>query len=129
MDLLDHQLLQILERLIPFLHLYQHRCLHIRQPNIETPWLTKQRFVARGAAAVAVANGVVLGISLGFNDHAPEQAAVVLAFHQQAAHQRRSNDFRRAAEEGVGKGWEVLSDGLVGYGSGLQTCLTLAQSF
>ena len=57
---------------------------------------------------------VVLGIGLGFNDHAPEQAAVVLAFHQPAAHQIRSDDFRWAAEEGVGEGWETLGDGLGG---------------
>ena len=63
-------------------------------------------------------SGIVLGISLGFNDHAPEQAAVVLAFHQPAAHQIRSNDFRRAAEEGFRQGWEIFSDGQGGYGSG-----------
>jgi len=32
-DLLDQQLLQILEALISLLHLKEHRCLHIRQPN------------------------------------------------------------------------------------------------
>ena len=39
-DLLDQQLLQILEYLIPFLHIYQHRCLHIRQSNSDGPHLT-----------------------------------------------------------------------------------------
>ena len=59
-------------------------------------------------------SGIVLGIGLGFNDHAPEQAAVVLAFYQPAAHQIRSDDFRWTAEEGVGEGWETLGDGLGG---------------
>ena len=63
-------------------------------------------------------SGIVLGIGLGFNDHAPEQAAVVLAFHQPAAHQVRSNDFCGAAEEAVGQGWGILG-GRGGYGSGL----------
>ena len=63
---------------------------------------------------------LVLGIRLCFHNHAPQQAAVVLAFHQPAANQVRSNNFSRAAEEGAGQGWEVLGDGLDGYGSGLQ---------
>ena len=71
--------------------------------------------------------GVVLGIRLCFHDHTPEQAAVCLAFHQQAANQRRGNDLRWTAEEGVGQGWEILDYWLGGYGSGLKTCLTLAQ--
>ena len=66
-------------------------------------------------------SGIVLGISLGFNDHAPEQAAVVLAFHQQATDEVGGNQFGRAGEEGLGEGWEVLGDGLLGgYGSGLR---------
>ena len=72
-------------------------------------------------------SGIVLGISLGFHDHAPEQTAVVLAFHQPAANQLRGDDLRWTAEEGVRQGWEVLGDALGGYGSGLKTCLTLAQ--
>jgi len=64
--------------------------------------------------------GIVLGIRLGFHNHAPEQASISLAFHKPAAHQIRSDDFRWTAEEGAGQGWEVLGDGLDGYGSGLQ---------
>ena len=64
--------------------------------------------------------GIVLGISLGFNDHTPEQAAVVLTFHQPAAHQVRSDNFRWTAEEGVGKGREILGDWRGGYRSGLK---------
>ena len=92
--------------------------------DVKPSWLTKERFVARGAAAVAVAGGVVLGIRLRFHHHTPEQAAVVLAFHQPAANQRRGNDLRWTAEEGVGLGWEILGDELGGLGSGLNTCLT-----
>ena len=65
-----------------------------------------------------MAGGVVLGIRLRFHDHAPEQAAVVLAFHQPATHQVRSHHFCWAAEEGLAKGWEILGDGLGGYVSG-----------
>ena len=71
--------------------------------------------------------GIVLGIGLCFHNHAPKQHAVVLAFHQPAAHQIGTHDFRWTAEEGLRQGWEVLSDGLGGYGSGLKTRLTLTQ--
>ena len=64
--------------------------------------------------------GIVLGIGLCFHNHAPQQTSIRLAFHQPAAHQVRSNNFGRAAEEGAGQGWEVLGDGMDGYGSGLQ---------
>ena len=60
--------------------------------------------------------GIVLGIGLCFHDHAPEQAAVVLAFHQPATHQIRGNDLRWTAEEGVGQDWKILGDGLDGWG-------------
>ena len=95
--------------------------------DVKTPSLTKERFVTRGAAAVAVTSGVVLGIHLRFNHHTPEQAGVCLAFHQPAANQLRSDDLRWTTEEGVGQGWETLGDGLGGYGNGLKNCLTLAQ--
>ena len=55
-----------------------------------------------------MAGRVVLRIRLRFHNHAPEQAAVLLAFHQSAAHQ-----LRLAAEEGLA---EVLG-GSGGYGS------------
>ena len=61
---------------------------------------------------------IVLGISLCFHDHAPEQAAVVLALHQPASHQIRSNNFCRAAEEGLRQSGEILGDALGGYGRG-----------
>ena len=71
--------------------------------DIKTPWLTKQSFIAGGAAAVAVAGRVVLGIRLRFNNHAPQQLATFLAFHQQAADEIGSHNLGRAAEEGLGK--------------------------
>ena len=84
----------------------QHGSLHavvdaIADIHIKPPWLTEQGFVLRRTAAVTVTSGIVLGIGLGFNDHAPEQAAVVLAFHQPAAHQIGADNFCRAAEEGL----------------------------
>ena len=97
--------------------------------DVKAPRLTKERFVAGGAAAVAVAGGVVLGIRLRFHNHTPEQAAVCLPFHQPAANQLRGNDLRWTAEEGVGQGWEMLGGEVGGYGSGLgnwQRLLTLA---
>ena len=66
-----------------------------------------------------MAGGVVLGIRLGFHHHAPEQAAVLLAFHQQATNQVGGDLLGRAGEKALGGGWEILGDGLGGgYGSG-----------
>jgi len=93
------------------LHAVMNAVAHI---NVKTPRLTKQRFVAGGAAAVAVASGVVLGIRLRFHHHAPKQAAVLLAFHQQAADELGGDELGGAGEEGWG---EVLG-GRGGYGSG-----------
>jgi hypothetical protein len=81
--------------------------------HIKPPRLTKQGFVARGAAAVAVASGLLLGIRLRFHNLAPQQLAIRLAFHQQAANQLGGDDLGGAAEEGVG---QVLGE-RGGYGS------------
>jgi len=81
--------------------------------DIETPWLPKQRFVAGGAAAVAVAGGLLLGIRLRFHNHTPQQLALGLAFYQQAADELGGDHLGRAGEEGLGERWE----GLGGYGS------------
>ena len=86
--------------------------------DVKPPWLTKERLVAGGAAAIAVAGGVVLGIRLRFDHHTPEQAAVCLAFHQPAGTQLRVNNLCLRTEEGVGQGWEALGDGIVSHGSG-----------
>jgi len=83
--------------------------------DIKPPRLTKQRFVAGGAAAVAVAGGLSLGIRLRFHEYAPQQRSLGLAFHQQAADELGCNLLGGAGEEGTG---EVL--GGCGYGSGLE---------
>ena len=75
--------------------------------DIKPTWLTMQRFVARCAAAIAVASAVVLGIRLRFNNHAPQKLATFVAFHEQAANELRCNHLCWAAEEGVG---EVLGE-------------------
>ena len=90
----------------------------IAQIDIKPPRLTKQGFVARGAAAVAVAGGVVLLIRLRFHNHAPQQLAIRLASHQQAADELGGKLLCGAAEELFGKHREVL-DGRGGYGCGL----------
>ena len=43
--------------------------------DIKPPRLTKQGFVVEGAAAIAVAGGVVLRIRLRFHNHALQQLA------------------------------------------------------
>jgi len=83
--------------------------------DIKTPWLTKKGFVAGGAAAVTVAGGLLLGIRLRFHNHTPQQFAIRLAFHQQAADKLKGDDLGRAGEEGLGECWDSLG----GYGSGL----------
>jgi len=84
------------------------------QIDIKTSRLTKQGFVAGGAAAVAVTGGLSLGIRLHFHDHTPQQLPSGLAFHQQAADELGGNLLGRAGEEGLG---EVLGR-RCGYGSG-----------
>ncbi len=61
-----------------------------------------------------MAGGVVLGIRLGFHNHAPKKLATFLALHQQAANQLGGDDFGGTGKEGLG---EVLG-GPGGYGSG-----------
>jgi len=97
------------------LHAVVNAIAHI---HVKASRLTKQRFVVGCAAAVAVAGRVVLGIRLRFNNHAPQQLAIGLAFHQQAADELGCNLLGGAGEEGLGEGWEILGDGLGGYGSG-----------
>ena len=85
--------------------------------DIKPPRLAKQGFVAEAAAAMPVASGVVLVIRLRFHNRAPQQLAIGLAFHQQAADEVGGNQLGGASEEGLGEGWEVLA-GLGGYWSG-----------
>jgi len=87
--------------------------------DVKASRLTKKGFVAGGAAAVAVAGGLLLGIRLRFHNHSPQQLAIRLAFHQEAANQLRGDLLSGAGEEGLGEGWESLG----GYGSGsLRLC-------
>ena len=67
--------------------------------DVKTPRLTKQRFVAGAAAAVAVAGGLVLRIRLRFHNHAPQQLAFGLALHKLAADQLGGDDVGEAGEE------------------------------
>jgi len=83
--------------------------------HIKPPRLTKQGFVAGGAAAIAVTGGVVLGIRLGFHKYAPKQLATFLALHQQTADEVGGDDLGWAGEEGLGE--DLGERG--GYGSGL----------
>ena len=85
--------------------------------DVKTPWLTKERFVAGGAAAIAVAGRLLLRIRLRFHNRAPQQLAIRLAFHQKAANEVRGNLLGGAAKEAVREGLEVLG-GRGGYGSG-----------
>ena len=82
--------------------------------DVKTPWLTKERFVARRAAPIAMASGLLLGILLRFHHHTPKQAAVLLAFHQQATNQVGGDQLGGAGEKDLGERWGVLG----GYGSG-----------
>ena len=82
--------------------------------HVKPPRLTKERFVDGGAAAVTVAGRVVLRIRLRFHNHAPQQLAIRLALHQQAADELGGNLLGGAGEEGLG---EVLG-GRGGYGGG-----------
>jgi len=82
--------------------------------HVKASRLTKQGLVAGGAAAIPVAGGLLLGIRLRFHHHTPQQLAIGLALHQQAADELGCNLLGGAGEEGWG---EVLG-GLGGYGSG-----------
>ena len=86
--------------------------------HVKPPRFTKQSCVAWGAAAVAVAGGVALAIRLRFHNHAPQQLATFLAFHQQAADQLGGNELSGAGEETLGEDWESVG-GRGGYGGGL----------
>jgi len=83
--------------------------------DVKVTRLTKQNFVAGGAAAVAAADGLLLGIRLRFHHHAPQQLPIGLAFHQQAADEFGGDLLGGAGEERLG---EVLG-GRGGYRGGL----------
>jgi len=83
--------------------------------DVKATRLTKQGFVAGGAAAIPVAGGLLLGIRLRFHHHAPQQLAIRLAFHQQAADELGGDHLGGAGEEGLR---EVPGEG-GGYGGSL----------
>jgi len=64
--------------------------------------------VAGGAAAIPVAGGLLLGIRLRFHNHSPQQLALGLAFHQQAADELGGNELGGAGSEGWGERWESV---------------------
>jgi len=73
--------------------------------DVKASRLTKQGLVAGGAAALAVAGGLLLGIRLRFHHHAPQQLPSGLAFHQQATDELGGDQLggarRRIGEEGL----------------------------
>jgi hypothetical protein len=77
--------------------------------DIKPPRLTKERVVAGGAAAIAVTSGLLLGIRLRFHNHAPEQLAIGLALHQQAADQLGGYMLGGAGEKALGNGFTTRS--------------------
>jgi len=83
--------------------------------DVKASRLPKQRFVAGSAAAVAVAGGLLLGIRIRFHNHSPQQLAIGLAFHQQAADELGCNLLGGAGEKGLGE----VTGGRGGYGSGI----------
>ena len=76
--------------------------------DVKPPRLTKQGFVAGGAAAVAVAGGVGLPIRLRFHNHAPQQLTRGLALHQQAADEFGGNLLAVGQKKFWGRCWESL---------------------
>jgi hypothetical protein len=70
--------------------------------------------------ALDTAGVPLLGIRTTFHNHAPQQLAIGLAFHQQAADEVRGNLLGGAGEEGLGEGWEVLRErGAMGVAMGV----------
>ena len=89
--------------------------------HIKPPWLAEEGFILRGTAAITMTSRIVLGICFRFHDHTPKQAAIVLAFHQPAPNQLRTDNFCRTAEVSMRQGWEILGDEFGCYRSGLKT--------
>jgi hypothetical protein len=85
--------------------------------HIKPPRRTKQGFIAGAAVPMTVAGGLRLALHLRFHNHAPQQLAIGLALHQQAADEVGCHVFCGAGEEGLGEGWEELG-GRGGYRSG-----------
>ena len=76
-----------------------------------------------------MAGRLLLGIRLGFDNHAKPQLTRGLAFDQAAADELRPHQLSGARKEGLGESWEVVGDGLCGYGSLLKTALKFGSLF
>ena len=72
----------------------------IGQIDVPVARRAKQGGITFGAAAVAMASGLLLGIGLGFHHNATEQTAVALALHQPTANEVRGDNLGRTAKEG-----------------------------
>ena len=71
----------------------------ITHVHIPMPRLPKQGVVARGTAAVYVASGLALAISLCLHNHAPQQLPTGLTLEQQATNQLWCHLLGGTAEE------------------------------
>ena len=79
----------------------------IAHDHIKPPRLSKQGFIARGAAPMHVAGGLVLAIRHRFHNHTPQQLSTCLRIHQQATDElggttsagRTKKDWGRAGRE------------------------------
>ena len=79
--------------------------------HIKPPRLAKQGFVAGAAAAMPVAGRFALAIRLRFHNHSPEQLAIGLAFHYQAADHSDATTTAGRAKKAWGRAgscWEVV---------------------
>jgi hypothetical protein len=90
----------------------------IAHVDVKAPRLTKQGFVARGAAAMPVAGGLLLGIRLRFHHQNPQQLSIHLSPHQQAADELGCNLLGGAGEEGLGEVVVAMGVARVGIGGG-----------
>jgi hypothetical protein len=71
--------------------------------DIELAGFAKECFVLKGAAPMAVAGGLRLGIHLRFHDQAPEQLAVGLAFQKAAADQLQRHHLGGPGKKRLGR--------------------------
>ena len=86
--------------------------------DIKASWLTKERLVTGGEAAVTACGRVAPGLHPRFHHATPQLVPTVWRFTNLQPNQVRSDSFRWAAEEGVGLGWGMLGDGQGGYWDG-----------
>jgi len=90
--------------------------------DVKASMLTKERFIAGGAAAVSVASGVVLGKRLRFHNHAPQHLAIVLALHQRQPIRSGATCSAGRAKKDGGRCWEGVVAMGVAWGMGGNKC-------